>query len=132
MRYSGEITDQAWFLEKSRNLEGQMSAIQSSIARVEVAEKRWCDIANDVFMFAHYAKEDFDSDSIERKRYVLKALGAELKLSGRTIAFFPVKYLIPIEKAAKKLQGESKTGGTCPQQRKNDHEGSDNSSWCWR
>lgn len=67
MRYSGEITDQVWFLEESRNLESQISAIQSSIARVEVAEKRWRDIANDVFMFARYAKEDFDSDSIERK-----------------------------------------------------------------
>lgn len=106
MRYSGEITDQAWFLEESRNLEGQISAIQSSIARVEVAEKRWRDIANDVFMFARYAKDDFDSDSIERKQHVLKALGAELKLSGRTIVFSPVKYLIPIEKAVKKLQGD--------------------------
>ena len=132
MRYSGEITDQVWFLEESRNLEGQISAIQNSIARVEVAEKRWRDIANDVFMFARYAKEDFDSDSIERKQYVLKALGAKLKLSGRTIVFSPVKYLIPIEKAVKKLQGESKTGGTCPQQRKNDPEGSNNSSWCWK
>lgn len=132
MRYSGEITDQAWFLEESRNLEGQISAIQSSIARVEVAEKRWRDIANDVFMFARYAKDDFDSDSIERKQHVLKALGAELKLSGRTIVFSPVKYLIPIEKAVKKLQEENEMVRTCPQQRKNDPEGSENSQWCWR
>lgn len=48
-------------------------------------------------MFARYAKEDFDSDSLERKQYVLKALGAELLLSGRTITFSPVKYLIPIK-----------------------------------
>lgn len=132
MRYTGEITDQAWFLEESKNLEGQISAIQSSIARVEVAEKRWRDIANDVFMFARYAKEDFDSDSIERKQYVLKALGAELKLSGRTIVFSPVKYLIPIEKAVKKLEEENEMGRTCPQQRKNDPEGSKDANWCWR
>lgn len=54
-------------MEESDNLEGQIEAIQDAIARVEVAEKRWRDIANDVFMFARYAKEDFDSDSLERK-----------------------------------------------------------------
>lgn len=132
MRYSGEITDQAWFLEESRNLEGQISAIQSSIARVEVAEKRWRDIANDVFMFARYAKEDFDSDSIERKQYVMKALGAKFKLVGRTLEFSPVKYLIPIEKAVKKLQEENEMGRTCPQQSKKDPEGSNLTTWCWK
>ncbi|MBQ6486169.1 recombinase family protein [Candidatus Saccharibacteria bacterium] len=132
MRYCGEITDQAWFIEESNNLEGQIKAIQDSIARVEVAEKRWRDIANDVFMFARYAKEDFDSDDLERKQYVLKALGAELKLSGRTIIFSPVKYLIPIEKAVKNLNADNDLVRTCSQQRKNDPEGSNNSTWCWK
>ena len=35
-------------------------------------------------MFVRYAKEDFDSDDRERKRLVIKQLGADLKLSGRT------------------------------------------------
>lgn len=39
MRYSGEIKDQAWFMEESDNLEGQIQAIQDSTARIEVAEK---------------------------------------------------------------------------------------------
>ena len=132
MRYSGEIKEQAWFMEESDNLEGQIKAIQDSIARVEVAEKRWRDIANDVFMFARYAKEDFDSDSLERKQYVLKALGAELKLSGRTIVFSPVKYLIPIEKAVKNLSSKSELVRTCPQQMKKDPNGSDSALWCWK
>ena len=118
MRYAGEIKDQAWFMEESDNLEGQIEAIQDAIARVEVAEKRWRDIANDVFMFARYAKEGFGSDSLERKQYVLKALGAELKLSGRTIIFSPVKYLIPIEKAVKNLNADNDLVRTCPQQTK--------------
>lgn len=132
MRYAGEIKDQAWFMGESDNLEGQIEAIQDAIARVEVAEKRWRDIANDVFMFARYAKEDFDSDSLERKQYVLKALGAELKLSGRTIIFSPVKYLIPIEKAVKNLNADNDLVRTCPQQMKKDPNGSDSSEWCWR
>lgn len=132
MRYTGEIKDQAWFMEESDNLEGRIQAIQDSIARVEVAERRWRDIANDVFMFARYAKEDFDSDDLERKQYVLKALGAELKLSGRTIVFSPVKYLIPIEKAVKQLNTNNDSVRTCSQQSKKDPEGSDSSDWCWK
>lgn len=54
MRYTGEITDQAWFMEESKMLEGQIDAIQKSIRSVEINEKRWRDIANDVFMFARY------------------------------------------------------------------------------
>lgn len=132
MRYSGEIKDQAWFMEESDNLEGQIQAIQESIRRVEVAEKRWRYIANDVFMFARYAKEDFDSDSLERKQYVLKALGAELLLSGRTITFSPVKYLIPIEKAVKKLNADNSSVRTCSQQSKKDPSGSNSTEWCWK
>ena len=132
MRYTGEIKDQVWFMQESDNLEGQIQAIQDSIARVEVAEKRWRDIANDVFMFARYAKEDFDSDDLERKQYVLKALGAELKLSGRTIIFSPVKYLIPIEKAVKSIEANNDLVRTRSQQSKKDPEGSDLTSWCWK
>ena len=83
-------------------------------------------------MFARYAKEDFDSDSLKRKQYVLKALGAELKLSGRTIIFSPVKYLIPIEKAVKNLNTDNDLVRTCQQQMKKDPNGSDSSKWCWK
>ena len=81
-------------------------------------------------MFARYAKEYFDSDSLERKQYVLKALGAELKLSGRTIIFSPVKYLISIEKAVKSIEANNDLVRACPQQSKKDPEGSDLTSWC--
>lgn len=63
-------------------------------------------------------REDFDSDSLERKQYVLKALGAELKLLGRTLTFIPVKYLIPIEKAISKISSESESARTWHQQMK--------------
>lgn len=81
---------------------------------MQTAEKRWRDIANDVFMFARYAKEDFDSDSLERNQYVLKALGAELLLSGKTIIFSLIKYLIPIEKSVAGMNTGNDLVRTCP------------------
>lgn len=68
------------------------------VDKIKAAANNWRDKTNDIFMFARYIKEDFDSDDWERKRAVIKRLGADLKLSGRTIQFTLVKYLVPIER----------------------------------
>lgn len=80
-------------------------------------------------MFARYAKEDFDSGDPERMRYVMKALGAELKLLDRTVIFTPVKYLIPIKKAVSELEGNSETDPTRILQGSGDHSGSNSKLW---
>ncbi|MBR5408439.1 hypothetical protein IK112_00640 [Candidatus Saccharibacteria bacterium] len=67
-------------------------------------------------MFARYAKEDSDSDDWEHKRTVIKKLGADLKLSGRTIQFTPVKYFVPIEKQYSELKYQFDAARTTPQQ----------------
>ena len=92
----------------------------------------WRKKATDIFMFARYAKEDFDSDDWERKRTVIKKLGADLKLSGRTIQFTPVKYLVPIEIQYPELKRQYELSRTAPLQRKNSPLGTVSSQWCWR
>lgn len=83
-------------------------------------------------MFARYAKEDFDSDDWERKRTVIKKLGANLKLSGRTIQFSPVKYLVPIEKQYLKLSQQFELTRTDSQQMKKGLKEDLVSQWCWK
>ncbi len=73
-----------------------------------------------IFMFARYAKEDFDSDGWKRKRTVTKRLGADLKLSGRTIQLTPVKYLVPIEKQYPELIQQLEVSRTDSEQMKKD------------
>jgi hypothetical protein len=58
----------------------------------------WRAKADEVFTFARYAKEDFDSDDLEKKRTVVVMLGEKLTILDRTIQFTPNKYLLPIEK----------------------------------
>lgn len=94
--------------------------------------KDWKNKANDVFMFARYAKEDFDSDDWERKRTVIKTLGADLKLSGRTIIFTPVKYLVPVAENHATLQAKKEAARTAPQQMKKGLKEDLNSFWCAR
>ena len=69
-------------------------------------------------MFAWYAKEDFDSDDWERKRAVIKRLGADLKLSNRTIQFTPVKYLVPIAEKYPELKEQFELARTDSEQMK--------------
>ena len=83
-----------------------------------------------LLMFARYAKEDFDSDDWERKRSVIKRLGADLKLSGRTIQFSPVKYLVPVVEKYSKLKQQFDLARTDSQQMKKDLKEGLISEWC--
>ena len=104
-RYSGEITDQAWFLKEQQSIQDEIDVLQEDFDRVIEAGRNWAEVANDVFMFARYAKEDFDSDDLDRKRLVLSRLGGNtLKLVGRNIVFTPNKYFVPILKEYPKIE----------------------------
>ena len=81
-------------------------------------------------MFARYAKENFDSDDWERKRLVIKQLGADLELSGRTIEFTSVKYLIPVAESQECLKAKKEATRTASQQMKKDLKEDLISSWC--
>ena len=96
--YKGLITDNAFFISEQVSLEDEIVCLENARNSVMTVAKDWRAVANDAFMFARYAKEDFDSDDWERKRAVIKRLGADLKLAGRTIQFTPVKYFVPVVK----------------------------------
>lgn len=107
-------------MAEQESLTKDIEALQAERDKVMVAAKNWRETAMDIFMFARYAKEDFDSDDWEKKRAVIKRLGADLKLVGRTIQFTPVKYLIPIQKTVSKTEGAKETVRTDDLQRSED------------
>lgn len=117
MRYSGELTDQSFFLNEQANIEKDIEQLNIDRDKVFVNAHNWRETANDVFMFARYAQEDFDGNDWEKKRTVIKRLGAELKVVGRTIQFTPNKYFVEIEKAYPELKAEFDLVRTLPQQR---------------
>lgn len=65
--------------------------------------RNWRALADETFTFARYAKEDFDSDDLDKKRSVVMKLGENLIILDRTIQFTPNKYFIPIEKMNNEL-----------------------------
>ncbi len=118
--YMGLIPDKVFFLAEQESPEKEVARLEDERSKVVAIANDWNDVANDAFMFARYAKEDFDSDDWERKRAVIKRLGANLKLSGRTIEFTPVKYLVPVAESQDSLKAKKEAARTASQQMKKD------------
>jgi len=127
--YTGLITDNAFFLAEQETLESEILRLEEERAKAKTVAEDWKNIANDAFMFARYAKEDFDSDDWERKRTVIKRLGANLKLSGRTIVLTPVKYLVPVTETKEFLEAKKEAARTAPEQIKKDLKEGQNEVW---
>lgn len=128
--YTGLITDNAFYLSEQQSLSDEIEKLKDDLSSVMTIATDWKDKATDIFLFARYAKENFDSDDFERKRTVIKTLGAHLQLSGRTIVFTPVKYLIPIAKNHAELEAKKEAARTAPEQIKKDLKEDLISVWC--
>ncbi|MFZ2545211.1 MAG: recombinase zinc beta ribbon domain-containing protein [Candidatus Saccharimonadales bacterium] len=98
MRYNGEADDDSWYYSEMQTLEDILEERQRSRNKDEYKARDWRAKADEVFTFARYAKEDFDSDDLEKKRSVIVKLGEVLTIKDRTIQFTPNKYFIPLEK----------------------------------
>ena len=98
MRYMGEAEDDSWYFAEMQTLEDDLESLQKQRNGAEYKARNWRAKADEVFTFARYAKEDFDSDDLEKKRSVVVKLGEKLTIMDRTIQFTPNKYFVPIEK----------------------------------
>ncbi len=97
MRYNGEADDNAWYFAEMTTLEKNLETLQKDRNKAEYKARNWREVADEVFTFARYAKEDFDGDDLEKKRTVIIKLGEKLTILDRTIRFTPNKYFIPLE-----------------------------------
>ncbi len=130
--YEKVITDDAFFISEQDALNKEIARLEADRDSVMTLAEDWRNTAIDVFLFARYAKEDFDSDDWERKRTVIRQLGADLKLSGRTIHFTPVKYLVPIANSYSELTAKADSARTAPEQMKKGLKEDLISVWCAR
>lgn len=97
MRYNGEAEDDSWYFAEMQTLEDALEDVQKKRNKAEYKARNWRSKADEVFTFARYAKDDFDSDDLEKKRSVIVKLGEVLTILDRTIQFTPNKYFIPLE-----------------------------------
>lgn len=117
MRYSGEADDDAWYFAEMSELENKLETLQKDRNKAEHKTRNWREVADEVFTFARYAKEDFDADDLEKKRTVIARMGEKLTILDRTIQFTPNKYFIPLEKMNDELKQSPEMVRTDSQQR---------------
>lgn len=117
MRYGGELDDDAWYFAEMSDLENKLETLQKDRNKAEYKARNWREVADEVFTFARYAKEDFDADDMEKKRTVIARMGEKLAILDRTIQFTPNKYFIPIEKMNDELKQAPEMVRTDSQQR---------------
>lgn len=98
MRYNGEAEDDSWYYAEMQTLDSKLDELQQKRNKNEYRARDWRAKADEVFTFARYAKEDFDSGDLEKKRSVIVKLGEVLTIKDRTIQFTPNKFFIPLEK----------------------------------
>lgn len=94
---NGEADDDSWYFAEMQTLEDELESLQKQRNDAEYKARDWRAKADEAFTFARYAKEDFDSDDLEKKRSVIVKLGEVLTIMDRTIHFTPNKYFLPVE-----------------------------------
>ena len=117
MLYTGRCDD-AYFDTENAKMEQELVVLRKKFNEQQENNKDWRKRAHQFFNFARYAKEDFESDSDEKKRLVLADLGQNLRLMNGRLVFEPIIYLVPIVEARKKMEAELAHVGTLPEQRK--------------
>ena len=132
MRYRGECPDDNFYASEMKKLESELKSLQKARNKTEVESRDWRKLANETFTFARYAKEDFESDDLEKQRIVLRKLGQNLTVLDGKIEFTPVKYLVPIEEAYPALFDEMSAVRTMPEQMKKASEEAVISKWYTR
>jgi site-specific DNA recombinase len=115
MLYTGRCDDKFFDVENAK-LEQQLKDLQTSTSKHQERSRLAREKARKFFTFARYAKEDFDSDSDERKRSVLAQLGERLVYVDGQVFIKPIKYLQPVLNTKAAMEAELERVRTLPQQ----------------
>ena len=116
---------------KQEEFENEIKYLEEEKKQLESPRIDWRKLVGETLDFARYAREDFEKDSLENRKTIMRMLGDHITVSpvGRTINFNPVKWLEPVKKAVTSKSDTFKSGRTNDLQRSNCEEPLQKSSW---
>lgn len=129
-RYDEENSDDDFYISETKALEKELKNLRKARTKIEKQAMDWRAVANDTFMLARYAKEEYDNGDIEDKRAVIMKLGQNLTVLDGQIQFDSVKYLIPIAEAYPGIKTQLDLVRNSSKQSKKDSEESLITQWC--
>ena len=72
---------------------------ESSLKKAEEKRKNWKTDTKELLTLCRYADEEFESDSPERRRIILRKIGRNIQMSDGRLLFNPAPGLLPIKNA---------------------------------
>ena len=105
MRYR-ELIDDETFIKERDELKAKIAKLTSNLRETESRAERWLELTEKTFTFACYARKEFISGSLEKKREIYSALGQNYLVKDKEIHITPNEWFVPIEKAYPALEAE--------------------------
>ena len=107
MRYRDLIDDET-FIKGRDELKASIAKLKLNLRDTESRADKWLELTEKTFNFACYARKEFITGSLEKKREIYSALGQNFSVKDKKIHITPNEWFVPIEKAYPALEAEYK------------------------
>lgn len=105
MRYRELIDDEA-FIKGRDELKAKIAKLTSNLRETESRAEKWLELTEKTFNFACYARKEFLSGSLAKKREIFSALGQNFSVKDQKVHIIPNEWFVPVEKAYPALEAE--------------------------
>ena len=105
MRYR-ELIDDETFIRERDDLKAKIAKLTSNLRETESRADRWLELTEKTFNFARYARKEFITGGLEKKREIYSALGQNYLVKDKEIHITRNEWFVPIEKAYPALEAE--------------------------
>ncbi len=107
MRYRDLIDDET-FIKERDELKTKIAKLTTNLRETESRAEKWLELTEKVFNFACYARKEFITGGLDKKKEIFSALGQNFSLKDKKLHITPNEWFVPVEKAYPALEAEYK------------------------
>jgi hypothetical protein len=93
------------------DLKAKLTKLKANLHNTENRAEKWLELTDKTFNFACYARENFNSGTLEKKREIFAALGWNFSIKDKIVSIKGNDWFVPIEKAYPELEAEYRRCG---------------------
>ncbi len=105
MRYRELIDDEA-FIKERDVLKGKIAKLKSNLRQTESRAEKWLELTEKTFNFATYARKEFITGGLDKKREIFVALGQKFSVKDKEVRIDANEWLVPIKNQYPALKAE--------------------------
>lgn len=107
MRYR-ELIDDETFIKEGDALKAKITKLKTNLRDTESRAEKWLELTEKTFNFACYARKEFITGGLDKKREIFSALGQNFSVKDKEVHIIHNEWFVPIEKAYPALEAEYK------------------------